>query len=301
MQLSRRTLLLGTATWSAVGLHAWTTRTTGSAPADRWRLVTWNLRNYGGHERARSRHAPGHDLDRLARALARLNADVLCLQEVTAPAALARVLPGYRWQASTQGGAHDQRLVIARRPGINAAAARTDPCTQLEPGCRPILTQVVELRGRPTTIVVVHLKAGPRGHGLRVRQRDALVRRLASLPAPRLVVGDFNTTGPVAGDASTEIASLRRQLATTGLRSAELVRNCTAYWEGRRHDRFKEPSILDHVFHDGAARNAPAVQAAPGSHCRRHACEPFISTTAYPDLDYERVTDHCPLVVDVSS
>ncbi|MEM6294849.1 MAG: endonuclease/exonuclease/phosphatase family protein [Myxococcota bacterium] len=300
MELSRRTLLLGAATWGAVGVHAWS-RSVGPRHRGDWRLVTWNLRNYGGHAEARSRHAPGHDLDRLARTLSGLDADVLCLQEVKAPDALARVLPGYRWDASTSGGAHTQHLVIARRDSIQARAARTHPCTQIEPGCRPALTQAVELGGRWVTIVVVHLKAGPRGHGLRRRQRDALVPWLSSLPAPRVLVGDFNTTGPVAGDPETEITSLHRQLARAGLRSARLVRNCTAYWEGGRHDRFKEPSILDHVFLDGAARDAPAVQAAPGSHCRRHACEPFISTAAYPDLDYERVSDHCPIVVDVSS
>ncbi len=263
------------------------------------RLVSWNLRNYSGDTAARSAHAPGHDLDRLAAALAELDADVFCFQEVTEPDALGQVLPDYVLAASKTGGAHRQHLVIARRPSVRASGpARTDPCTALTDRLRPMLTQGVVLDGCPVTLAVVHLKAGRSGHDIRAEQRRALIARLSKLPAPRIVVGDFNTTGSIRGEPDAEIASLAADLEAIGLQRAAPSLPCTAYWEGRRFDRFKEPSTLDHVFADGAGLNAPPLRVAPRAHCAEQVCRPLSSTDAYPNLDYERVSDHCPLVLD---
>ncbi len=297
MPLSRRTILLGLGTWSAVGLHAWLTRREAARSGPR--LVSWNLRNYSGATTARSAHAPGHDLERLAEHLARLDADVFCFQEVTEPEALGRVLPGYVLEASALGGAHRQHLVIARRPHVRAGPAHTDDCTALHPGLRPVLTQTVQLGGQAWSLAVVHLKAGPAGYDVRRVQRRALLQRLAQLGKPRMVVGDFNTTGSRRGGMDAEIASLAADFETVGLHRTTGVIPCTAYWEGGRFDRFKQPSTLDHVFADGAGAGAPALRLAPGAHCARLDCGPLSSSAAYPDLDYERVSDHCPMVVDV--
>ncbi len=261
--------------------------------------MSWNLRNFTGETPATSKHALGHDLDRLASHFADFDAAVLCLQEVIRPAALEAMLPGYTLESSQTGGAHGQRLVIARRETISAGPALTDPCTVLNPGLRPTLVQSLALDGRRWSVAVVHLKATPAGHAIRQAQRRSLLQVLERLPRPRLMVGDFNTTGSPTTSPEAEIASLTAAFADLGLHRVPLTLPCSAYWEGGRYDRFKQPSILHHVFADRAAPLAPALQVAPGTHCRRHQCGPLSSTEAYPDLDYDRVSDHCPLVLDL--
>jgi endonuclease/exonuclease/phosphatase family metal-dependent hydrolase len=282
-----------------VGVHAWWRRR--SPPRTGPRIVSWNLRNFSGRTEATSRHAPGHDLERLAGHLEALDADVYCLQEVLEPSALEPLLPGFRLEASEDGGAHGQRLVIARRAGHAATAAETDRCTALSPRQRPVLHQRVSLPSGELSLVVVHLKAGRRGFEVRQAQRAALLEFLRRVPPPRLVVGDFNTTGSSTLAPEAEITSLQTAFSAAGLHRVPPLRGCTAYWEGSRFDRFKEASTLDHVFVDGAGTLAPAVQVAPGTLCARHGCGPLTSTPAYPDIDYERVSDHCPLVIDVSA
>ena len=264
-------------------------------------MVSWNLRNFSGRRDATSRHAPGHALERLASHLEALDADVYCLQEVLSPSALEPLLPGYRLEASNSGGGHGQRLVIARRAAYEASPARTDPCTAVTPKLRPVLHQRLSFGLGEVSVVVVHLKAGRRGFEVRKAQRAALLHFLGSVPPPRLVVGDFNTTGSANVGPEREITSLSNAFSEIGLHRAPPRRPCTAYWEGSRFDRFKEASTLDHVFIERAGSLAPAVQVAPGTLCARHACGPLTSTAAYPDLDYERVSDHCPLIIDVSA
>lgn len=280
-----------------MGSHALWRRATG--PRGQPRLVSWNLRNFSGSQSATSKHARGHDLARLAGHFAAFDADVLCLQEVLDPPALRPLLPGYTLEASESGGAHGQRLVIARRASIPARAAFTDASTALNPGLRPTLVQSIEMREQRWSVVVVHLKATPAGHPVREAQRRSLLGLLQGLPRPRLVVGDFNTTGARGGAPASEITSMCEEFSAVGLHRVVPTLPCTAYWEGARFDRFAEPSVLDHVFVERAAPAAPAVQVAPGLQCSRSRCTPVSSTPAYPDLDLERVSDHCPLIIDV--
>lgn len=264
-------------------------------------MVSWNLRNFSGRRDATSRHAPGHDLDRLAGHFEALDADVYCLQEVLSPSALEPLLPGFRLEASEGGGAHGQRLVIARRAERAALPGRTDACTAVTPKLRPVLHQRVSFDFGELSLVVVHLKAGRRGFEVRKAQRAALLQFLRTVPLPRLLVGDFNTTGSTSLSPETEIASLEAAFSTVDLHRVPPRLPCTAYWDGSRFDRFKEASTLDHAFVGWAGPRAPAVQVAPGTLCARAECEPLTSTEGYPDLDYERVSDHCPLVIDLSA
>jgi endonuclease/exonuclease/phosphatase family metal-dependent hydrolase len=297
MQVSRRTWMMGAATLASVGAHAWWKQ---RAPRpDGIRVVDWNLRKFSGSRTATSRHAPGHDVERLRDQLHALDADVFCFQEVLDPAVLAGLLPGYQVQSSTEGGAHGQYLMVAHRSTVTAPApAYTDRRLVIAPGLRPTLVHALRWGSRSTTFVVVHLKAGPAGYALRMQQHARLAEQLAALPRPRIVVGDFNTAGAPSIPPQQEIASLVRCLETVGLQPVAPSLPCTAYWEGR-FDRFKQPSILDHVFCERAASGAPPLHVAPGNQCARYGCEVLVSTDAYPDLDYERVSDHCPLVLDL--
>ncbi len=303
LALRRRTLLLGGLVWAAAGARSW------SRPAPRWsrsslRLVTWNLRNFSGADPSHpTPHAPGHDRARLADRLRALDADVFCFQEVQRPDVLAGLLPEYALEISSHGGRNDQHIVTAwRRPITRQGAAWSEPSLADGGRLRPALVTPLRMGSTDVTLIAVHLKATPAGARRRTAQWNALADLLDRVPGPRLVVGDFNTTGGPERSADAEIEALSAVLERKGLRRAQPVGNCTAYWDGIRHDRWKEPSTLDHVFIEaGWGNSGSLVQAAPGTPCSRHGCEPFISTPAYPDLDYERVSDHCPLVVHLSS
>src|SRR5688572_28004273 len=78
----------------------------GTAPplARGVRVVTWNLHNFPGADQ---------DLPRLRERLADLDADLLAVQEIHDPAALAELLPGWEIHLSEHGGRGHQRLGFA--------------------------------------------------------------------------------------------------------------------------------------------------------------------------------------------
>lgn len=298
MEQARRTFLTGASVWALVGMYAVRDRLR-CATRRALRVATWNLRNFEGK-------AP-HDLQRLDRMLVQIDADVICFQEVLEPAALMQRLPDHEHVVSSHGGGHGQHLVTAWRSGVELAGTPlSDDGITVGVPVRPAL--VVPLRWASGTVhvVSVHLKSGPQGYSTRRRQWRRLHDLLMRVPAPRVVVGDFNTTGTGRGLApeSDEITHLAASLATSGLVRAHPPPGpsggCTAYWDGHRYDRWKEASTLDHIFTEiSAFQPAPLLQVAPGSHCERHQCQPFISTIAYPDREYESLSDHCPLFVDL--
>ena len=95
--------------------------------------------------------------------------------------------------------------------------------------------------------------------------------------------------------APAERDAVARQLAALQLSPVPNPKGCTAYWQGRKRDAWLEGSELDLVF----TRGFEASEAWPGAHCGRYRCENFRSTRGQPDPDYTRLSDHCPLVVDL--
>ena len=268
--------------------------------ADRLRVVSWNLRNFPGD----------HDLHRLRDRLEELRPQVLAAQEVLDPEALARALPGFRWQASRGGGRHGQRLVIGWDPDRveHLASAEHDELS-MDGHVRPALSAYLRDRegGLAFHLVVVHLKATRSGLPTRREQWPRLARVVTELAVtePRdpdvLVVGDFNVAGGEELSAERELEALGLALAPAGLEPWESVGGCTAYWEGSRRDAWWEPSRLDLVWSAGFAELAPDRRRAwPSAHCSRHRCDPMHATAHHPDPDLQGISDHCPIVVDLS-
>ena len=265
------------------------------APADGTvRVATWNLRNFPGK---------GQDLGALSSRIHDLDADILAVQEIKDNAALEQLLPDRGVILSRGGGRGHQRLGFVYDPRrVNPVGAPTEH-TELTMGgrVRPALSQRFAVRGSEETItaVSVHLKAMPKGAGLR-RDQWLLLSTLASLLRDDtvLVLGDFN---PVGGDGDSpreELAALDAAMARAGLRRLESEDGCSAYWDGPRRDAWKEPSLLDLIYVRGVPPG-DLPEAAPGAHCTRHACESFRSTEAYPEPSFERLSDHCPVRTDL--
>lgn len=265
------------------------------------RVVSWNLHNF-----------PSSDLDRdlLRELLLGLEADVLAVQEIKDPEALREVLPEHQLLISKHGGAGHQKLGFfydPRRIEVVGKPSEHEELT-MKGRVRPAFHVLFRRRhgGPDFHAVVVHLKATPDGFELRERQWQRLSTLVGTLRADGeedvVLLGDFNTTGPVGGNSSQELIALADVLDAQGLRRIDTPSGCSAYWDGQRRDAWQEPSLLDLVFVAGLEESASEnITAVAGAHCARHQCEPFRSTDAYPELEYETISDHCPVVIDLQA
>lgn len=273
-----------------------------------FRIVSWNLANFRGA-------ASGHDLARMREILAELDPDVIAVQEIKDPEALARLLPDYELHLSEAGGRGGQRLGVAvRRDRVELLASEEHAQLSLGGRVRPGLSAYVRARdgGPDLWLLVVHLKAMPDGVEQRREQWPMLAALAQSLPAATpggaedtdlIVLGDFNSTGPRSAGRegpSVEQAELAEVLAPAGLRRLSNATGCSAYYDGARRDAWKEPSEIDLVWARGLGDwLADDAQVYSGTHCAARACEDARSTEAYPLRDYVFVSDHCPVIVDL--
>jgi endonuclease/exonuclease/phosphatase family metal-dependent hydrolase len=259
----------------------------------RLRLVTWNVRNFPDES----------DAHHLAARLSELDADVVALQELRDPKGATALLPDHVLHTSTKGGRGGQHVGIAFNPTVldRVGEPLEHASLSMDGRVRPALS--LRLRhlasGFVFDVVVVHLKATPRGHAVRGMQWPHLAQIIESSDAPAVfVLGDFNVTGPPGGTSTLELAALDEHLGQVGLRRLALALPCTAYWEGARRDAWKEPSVLDLVWVRGPDAWED-LRTHPWGPCARYACQAFRSPEAHPDPDLLRGSDHCPVSVDV--
>jgi endonuclease/exonuclease/phosphatase family metal-dependent hydrolase len=275
---------------------------------DSLRVVSWNIANFEGDPAQ-------HDLARIREVIERLDPDVLALQEIKRGEALTELLPDWDMVVSERGGRGHQKLVIAwRRDRVTLLASEEHPQLSLGGRVRPGLSGYLRGRdgGPDFWLVVVHLKAMPSAIDLRREQWPQLLEIVEGLVGrggpggvgkddrDLLIVGDFNSTGPPGGQPAIEHRELELALGPIGLRRLPSATGCTAYYDGQRRDAWKEPSEIDLIWaRDLAESLRPDAQVFSGTHCASSRCRDFRSTTAYPVRDFERVSDHCPVVVDL--
>ena len=134
---------------------------------------------------------------------------------------------------------------------------------------------------------------------MRHEQWEAIVRivnKEAQADLPLVLLGDFNATGSTQESAQAERTAASKQFSKVGLVALPNREGCSAYWQGRKRDAWLEASLLDLVW----TRGFEPAQVWAAAQCGVHRCERFRSTPAHPDLDYTRVSDHCPIVMDLS-
>lgn len=263
------------------------------------RVVSWNLHNFP---------APDQDLELLRERLLALDADVLAIQEIKKPGELAKLVPELELLISEHGGSGGQKVGFLYDPSSVELVGEPSEHRELtmKGRVRPAYHAYFRRRhgGPDLHAIVVHLKARPDGLDLRREQWKVLtdvVDRVSNEGDPDvLVLGDFNTTGPEGGVAQQELEELDATMARAGLARVPNSIGCSAYWDGKRRDAWQEASLLDLAYIGGLEEtNSPELRSVPAGHCARHQCTEFRSTQAYPDLDYESVSDHCPLVIDL--
>ncbi len=261
------------------------------------RVVSWNLHNFV-KKRATAE---------LAAALTALDADILVLQEIRNPTALKALVPGKTVLSTEKGGRGGQRLAVVLDPDrveVLDGPHELESLTMggpVRPGFRLKVRAIP--KGPDFHVLAVHLKARPEGQELRRKQwprlREEVKRATADGETDILVLGDFNTTGDGPADAGTEVRALTAALDPSDLRHLPLEPECTAYWDGKQRDAWKEPAILDHVFVGDLAESlGQDATARPIAHCAQHGCDNLRSTDAYPNRTYA-LSDHCPVIVDL--
>lgn len=251
------------------------------------RVVSWNLRNF-----------PSDDQDRrgIARELGKIDADVVALQEVLDIEAVESLLTDYDFVHSKAGGRGEQYLAIGVRKGEVLVDSQEHPELAMGGSVRPGLSATALIGPHRFEVLTVHLKATPDGYDLRQRQwtqLEALAQAALEDGDPLLVVGDFNATGAPGGDPVDERTAL--SIALQPMVPAFPIEGCSAYWEGERRDAWKEPSLLDFGFASGIE-----VTATVRGTCGRHRCKPLRSSSDYPNPKYEDLSDHCPVIFDIT-
>jgi hypothetical protein len=121
-----------------------------------------------------------------------------------------------------------------------------------------------------------------------------MVAELAKRDGDVLVLGDLNTMGcedcdppvPVAG----ELGALDAAAAVAGMRRLEPDALCTHYYR-------KRPALLDHALGTGATLLGGRARLEVHGPCRDLGCLPLGRGKKHEAL--ERLSDHCPLVVDL--
>ena len=250
------------------------------------------------------------DRQRVAEAVAELDADIFGVQEIVDPEALRDVLA----RASSMTG-RDYDFVLARcrthasqlATGIVWDASRWTLDEQREyPDLLPddgedcgkwppaVFGAFSGPRGQRLGVVSVHFPPFPRNYRIRQVfwgrllkiQRDESARMGATV----LALGDFNSTG-FRGQPAEERDHVEGLVDAAGYRFLSRDIECTEYYRPPHATTFL-PSILDHVVATGGAWSSASVLGL----CRRLACEE--TAPEQMDPDFHRVSDHCPIVVE---
>jgi endonuclease/exonuclease/phosphatase family metal-dependent hydrolase len=149
-------------------------------------------------------------------------------------------------------------------------------------------------KGQSLEVVSVHLKSGTdrRSFGLRDRTFSAMGRLPRTPGVPRVVAGDFNTMGckdcQPEISAGAERASRQGGLASRGDGFIEPPLGCS-------HVHRSRPELLDGFVVSGPALGTAGASVAGA--CRQTSC----AKGPVPKEVLERVSDHCPLVLDLGT
>jgi endonuclease/exonuclease/phosphatase family metal-dependent hydrolase len=286
------------------------------ATENHFRLATWNIRFFP---------EPSTDRERTGKILADLDADLIAVQEIADSDSLAAMLEAVNARLAQQArasgltsprryehilaesGGHGGQFVgyIYDQNAVSISDVETLTRLQMTPDLRPgLFARVTSLRGGlDFQVIVMHTDSGTkdRDYQNRLRFMDSLAVELSvrgETDSDVIVLGDLNTMGRLADEelarvtAEEEIADLDAKAGEMGLRRLPVSPSCTEYYQGKG-------SFLDHILVSRAMTEAPSnAVARVAGYCAVAGCQPVD-----PDLmpyDYRHVSDHCPVVIDLT-
>jgi endonuclease/exonuclease/phosphatase family metal-dependent hydrolase len=267
------------------------------------RVATFNIELFGYPEKVT-------DDGRLRTILEELDADVIAVQEIMAPARFERLVRrmggagrDYRFAQSSCGGKSRMHLGFvydARRVAYEGA----QEFPELEPGgdgrChdggRPGFLGRFRADGKEIGLLAVHFEPGGEPEKMKRRREQwekalAIVARERAAGRPAIaILGDTNSTGFLE-DRGRERTFIEGRVKAAGLVLATGKVECSEYWRPDGDGPWL-PSMLDHVV---VSKEFPvAARARVHGYCVQAGCVPFRA----PPRDYQRVSDHCPVSVE---
>jgi endonuclease/exonuclease/phosphatase family metal-dependent hydrolase len=152
--------------------------------------------------------------------------------------------------------------------------------------------------------ITVHLKSGVTERDIDLRRRswaaltDVIATEVKESKDPDVIVlGDFNSMGCHSCELpygnQQELSDLDRQLriGESPARRVGADIPCSQYFQ-------QQPGLLDHVVVTEATRElSPTVRTQVEGYCQSLGCESF---TGREPLALRRLSDHCPLVVELT-
>ena len=287
----------------------------GEAPARPLRLGTWNLAWFPHRHMPGRGSGPSTDIPWLACTIAALRVDALAVQEIVLDGAgreglrsllgeLDR-LTGGRWQQEMDECPRDvrqhvgvlydasrlRRLSVSVYPELNPSGGAC--AHHLRPG---LAVRFQGPTGAPFQLLSVHLDSGTqdRDYGHRIEGYDRLARRLGAPSARLIVAGDLNVMGcgrcrpPIS--AEEEGAALRARCSAVGASPPPITGTCT---ELSSHGA----AILDRILLSPSLR--PSLRSGRlevSGICEAIGC----TSRARRSEAYRRLSDHCPVVAELS-
>lgn len=230
------------------------------------------------------------DFDRLAAYAARLDADLVALEEVDGPAVAARLFPPGRYAVHMTGDGVVQRVGLAIRRGIrftaNPDVTGLDPYPEAPLRLRSGADVTLLLGGGTLRVLAVHLKTGCAQGPLTGRRRACETLR-AQVPAlqawiaarraegvPFLVLGDFNRVMTPDDELLTDLDDAAPLLDVTA---------------GRGNPCWGGSDFIDHILAGGPARGWVLADS--------------LRVLVYRETDpawRDRLSDHCPVSVRIA-
>lgn len=261
----------------------------------RLRIATWNIAHLRAKEGTGAVKRTAVDFRRLRRHARELRADVVAVQEVEGPTALARVFDPavYEFHVSTRRSV--QRTAFAVRKGLQVK--RHPDYRALDVGSvRYGVDLTVRLAGNvPLRLLAVHLKSScfsapldSVGIACRKLKRqlpllEAWIDARAAAGTPFAVLGDFNRRFFADGQEDTFWRELDDGQPVGADLSSPTQGTRARCWDGRY------PDFIDHlVLGEQVAR-----WYVTGSF-RQHLYEPAWADRA------EQLSDHCPLSLELA-
>jgi endonuclease/exonuclease/phosphatase family metal-dependent hydrolase len=271
-------------------IRSW--RLPAPSEAPRLRVATYNIRRFGREPT---------DLDRLARVLDAVDADVIAVQEIQDATRLdelfARLGRGRAWKRvlSACGGRSEMlvgflydsaRVTLEETREFPELDGEGGRCTE---GERAGLLARFSSGGRALTLLAVHLASGasPEHAGRRRMQWRRALAILAAVPGDKALLGDTNSAGWL-DDTHGEREFIEREVARAGLELITRPLACSEYFHAG--DDALEPSLLDHVAATPGVARAGSLTLH--GYCAELACRPHHDA---PPAEFSTVSDHCPV------
>jgi endonuclease/exonuclease/phosphatase family metal-dependent hydrolase len=267
-----------------------------------FKVSTFNIRNF---DKDRSGTT---DLNELKKMLTSLDSEVIGFQEVVNTKLFQEfILQNFSdldLTISNCGGSGRQKLALVYNK--NKFELRTEfedlSFSSVKSTCgtlRPVY--FVTLREKTTKkeflFGLIHFKAGGSKEAMEKRwyQYRLLLQKSRELKDENFfLMGDFNTTGYISRDE--DYLEFRSFLEEAQLSTTADSLECTSYWNGGRRSGFFYPSLLDHILVSDALRSK-IKKSSSYAHCLKQNCQ--ISTLAELGDTFQKVSDHCPLSLEI--